>query len=433
LRVGWHFARTRWGLRFRDRASLEAWQAARISSFLAKTLPRAPFYREWAGASLSQLPVVDKRVLMERFDELNTAGVRLDDALAVALEGERSRDFRRGLRGDIAVGMSSGTTGRPGVFLVSRAEREMWAGVMLARALSIELVKIIATRRAPLRVAFFLRADSQLYQSLSGNRIDFRFYDLGRGIEAHRVALEAQAPEVLVAPARTLRWLADSGMQVHPMRVISVAEVLEAGDGAAIEEAFGVPVAQLYQCTEGFLGYTCEHGTIHLNEEFVHVEPEWIDDERFVPVVTDFTRFTQLIVRYRLNDILRVRAQPCPCGRPGRAIDAIEGRSDEVLWLPGQDRSRLVPLFPDALRRAVLAALPMGRDYRIEQRLLEWRVSVDDADPGAHSILAAALVQHCAFAGACAPRVVPMEHAPDPMDRKRRRIRCIEPAQLEAA
>jgi phenylacetate-coenzyme A ligase PaaK-like adenylate-forming protein len=66
-------------------------------------------------------------------------------------------------------------------------------------------------------------------------------------------------------------------LRIAPSHVISVAEVLEDSDREAVRAAFGVPTHQLYQATEGFLGYTCEHGTLHLNESFVHIEPDWLD------------------------------------------------------------------------------------------------------------------------------------------------------------
>lgn len=244
---------------------------------------------------------------------------------------------------------------------------------MLARTLDRELLKDILMRRAPLRVAFFLRANSSLYTTLKSRRIDFRFFDLQRGAFAHLTSLTHFKPDVLVAPASVLAWLATESLAgraaISPRRVISVAEVLEPDDEQKIREAFGKTVHQLYQCTEGFLAYTCEHGVLHLNEEFVHVEPEWIDAShtRFTPIITDFTRRTQMFVRYRLNDILRVRAQPCACGRVTRTLAAIDGRLDDVLWLPSADRTRLLPLFPDSLRHAFTRDVTNVVDYRIEQ------------------------------------------------------------------
>ena len=157
-------------------------------------------------------------------------------------------------------------------------------------------------------------------------------------------------------------------LALAPKKVISVAEVLEAQDRALIVQAFGA-VHEIYQATEGFLASTCEHGVLHLNEEYVHVEPQWLDREqrRFVPVITDFTRITQPIVRYRLDDILLARARPCLCGRATRAIDGIEGRCDDMLVLPAAD-DESISVFADVLTRAFAQALPADCDYRLAQQ-----------------------------------------------------------------
>ena len=110
------------------------------------------------------MPPVGKAEMMADFDRFNTAGVRLADALAVALAAERSRDFAPLLPGGIAVGLSSGTSGNRGVFLAAPAERDEWAGTMLARVLPGPLW-------AAHRVAFFLRASSALYTRLGSRNI----------------------------------------------------------------------------------------------------------------------------------------------------------------------------------------------------------------------------------------------------------------------
>ena len=368
------FTHTRWGLRFRDRASLERWQDTRLAEFMRTTLRGAPFYRGFTGPDLASLPIVDKSITLAQFAAFNTRGISLDDATNAALAAEQLRARPDGFDPRLTAGLSSGTQGRRGVFLASSNERATWAGILLARTLERDLLRDILIRRAPLRVAFFLRANSSLYTTLKSRRIDFRFFDLQHGAFAHVVPLTQFEPEVLVAPASVLAWLAAESLagrvMIQPRRVISVAEVLEPDDEQIIRVAFGKTVHQLYQCTEGFLAYTCEHGVLHLNEEFVHVEPEWIDEShtRFTPIITDFTRRTQMFVRYRLNDILRVRTQPCACGRVTRTLAAIDGRLDDVLWLPSADRSRLLPLFPDVLRHTFTRDVAHSGDYRIEQR-----------------------------------------------------------------
>jgi putative adenylate-forming enzyme len=438
LRLAWHLACTRWRPRFRDRAAFEAWQAKRIQRFLDRHLARAPWYRPYAGLPLSALPVVDKAAMLARFDGMNTAGVNLHEATRTGLAAETTRDFAPELR-SLTVGLSSGTQGPRGVFLVSPAERARWAGIMMARALTPALMRRLLVGLQPVRVAFFLRANSNLYATLKSRRVDFRFYDLTQGVDVHLPALAAQQPDLLVAPSSVLARLArcalegkpEGGLPIRPARAIAVAEVLEADDRVLIERAFGAPVHQLYQCTEGFLGYTCDAGTLHLNEEYVHIEPEWLDEARtrFVPIVTDFSRTTQLVVRYRLGDVLRVRAAPCACGAPGRAIEAIEGRSDDVLWLYGLGGGAAAPLYPDSVRQAVTAAPITLPDYRIEQHGDAWRIAVADigtSGDASHAALETALRSLAARHALAPPAFVRMPFVAGDAHAKRRRIRCVE-------
>lgn len=368
-----HFVRTRWALDFHDRSKLEVWQQARLHRFIRDVLPRASYYRDRKALVLADLPIMDKAAMIDDFKARNTRGIRFDEAFEIGLKAETTRDFAPSL-GDLTVGLSSGTTGNRGVFLVSPIERLRWAGILLGRALPQHLLhRMLSPWQSPLRIAFFLRANSNLYTTLNSRRIDFTFHDLLLGAEAAVPNLNRSKPDVLVGPPSLLRALAvEAGagrLTIAPSHVISVAEVLEGCDREAVSAAFGVVTHQLYQATEGFLGYTCEHGTLHLNESFVHVEPHWLDTDRtrFQPIITDFTRETQLIVRYRLNDVLRVAEQACPCGRAERAIAAIEGRADEVLWLPARGTGKPVAIYPDLIRRAMLFAGDTVRDFEVTQ------------------------------------------------------------------
>ena len=425
------FAGARWGRRPLDRAALVAWQEARLARFLRDVLPRAPFYRD-RPRTLAELPVVDKATTLARFAEFNTVGVSLDHALEVALAAERSRDFAPTLPGGITVGLSSGTSGTRGVFLVSDAERARWAGVLLARLLTTASLRRIAGWGRPLRIAFFLRANSNLYATLGSRRIAFAFHDLLEPLAAHVTRLNDCAPDVLAAPPTVLRLLteaASSGaLTIAPRQVVSVAEVLEVDDATAIAAAWGVPVQQVYQATEGFLGATCAHGRIHLNEDLLHIEPEWIADGaatpmRFHPIVTDFTRTTQVVARYRLDDVLRVAVDDCPCGAPTRSLASIEGRADDVLWRPGAD-GRPLAIFPDVVRRAM--ALVGGlRDYRLEQHGGEWRVRVQPLEPDLAVSVRRELAAMTARLGAVPPVVQVGPWEDTPLSGKRRRIRCL--------
>ena len=442
IRTAATFARARWGLRFSNRERLWHWQRRRLDQFLARQLSRASFYRSYVGARLADLPIVDKAVVLADFAAFNTRGISLERALSVALAAERSRDFLPTLD-DLTVGLSSGTSGTRSVFLVSPEERQRWSGLVLARLLTTaSLRQLMQPWQPPLRIAFSLRANSNLYESVSHRRVRFTFHDLLDPFELHLRRLNADRPHVLVAPPTVLRRLAgsalDGALRIAPAQVVSVAEVIEADDRELIGRAFGVPIQEVYQATEGFLGASCRAGRIHLNEEFLHVEPEWIDADRrrFRPIVTDFTRTTQLVVRYRLDDVLRDSAGPCPCGAVTRSLEAVEGRADDVLWLPPKGGGPARAVFPDGVRRSMAVAWPI-RDYRIEQRDTTWHVQLDLDSAGSLDAESAVQRELDAMADGLglAPPAIRFEMwcAPSPLD-KRRRIRSVTPpAVIEKA
>ncbi len=363
LRILREFVAVRWFRPLRTRAAIERRQQRLLRSHLRFLRRRSPYFRGLlATRSFSDLPLMDKSVMMSRFDEINTVGVGKDEALALAIANERSRDFDADL-GSNSVGLSSGTSGHRGLFVVSSAERDAWVGTVLARTLP----------RGTLfghRIALFLRADNTLYESVGSRAVSFRYFDVYADMDANIARLREYRPTILVAPPSVLRLIARAadagGFDVVPQRVYSVAEVLEISDDQRIAASLGQSVLhQLYQCTEGFLAHTCEHGVIHLNEDNILVEREALDGERFTPIVTDLRRRAQPIVRYRLGDVLRERTSPCPCGSALTAIERIEGREGDTLLFRSLD-GRDLPVFADVITRALLFADGFD-EYRITQ------------------------------------------------------------------
>ena len=308
------------------------------------------------STSLNDYPVIDKRIFMQHFEDINAYGIGREEALAVALKAEESRDFSPVLRTasgrEITVGLSSGTSGSRGIFLVSPEESALWAGYMLRRMLPRPYL-------ARHSIAFFLRANSNLYTAVRNPLIRFEFYDLMRGLDEHVPRLNAQNPSILIAPAQVLQQLAlRADVSVRPKRTVSVAEVLEPQVRTLVERRFGSPVHQIYQCTEGFLAHTCRYGSLHLNEDMVYIEKDWIDEGsgRFAPVITDFNRKSQPVIRYRLDDVLVADGTPCPCGhrRTLRRHPRRAHRRRKAL----RPVCRLRPPRPDCGRRG--AGIPRG-------------------------------------------------------------------------
>ena len=365
LAVVWYFIRARYLQHFRTRKALRSYQKQRVLRQLAYFKEHSPYFKGISVHSFEdfrKLPLMNKAFMMEHFNALNCVGIDRDEALSLAIDGEKQREFSEKL-GGISVGLSSGTSGARGLFLVSDRERALWAGTVLAKFLPKG--KLFGHR-----IAFFLRADNNLYETIDSKLIRFRYFDLLRDMGENLSELADYRPTLLVAPPSVLLCIARAmergELRIKPEKVISVAEVLRAEDAAYLKAQFGLSVIhQAYQCTEGFLGYVCECGNFHLNEELVLIEREYLDETRFVPIVTDFTRQSQPIVRYRLNDILVEKRGHCPCGNPATMIRYIEGREDDVFYFAGI-RQKEVAVFPDFISRCVIYAEGV-QNYKVVQ------------------------------------------------------------------
>lgn len=365
LAVVWYFIRARYLRHFRTRKALRSYQKQRVLRQLAYFKEHSPYFKALSVHSFEdfrKLPLMNKEFMMEHFNALNCVGIDRDEALSLAIDGEKQREFSEKL-GGISVGLSSGTSGARGLFLVSDRERALWAGTVLAKFLPKG--KLFGHR-----IAFFLRADNNLYETIDSKLIRFRYFDLLRDMGENLSELSDYRPTLLVAPPSVLLGIARAmergALRINPEKVISVAEVLRAEDAAYLKAQFGLSVIhQAYQCTEGFLGYVCECGNFHLNEELVLIEREYLDAHRFVPIVTDFTRQSQPIVRYRLNDILVEKRGHCPCGNPATLIRYIEGREDDIFYFAGI-RQKEVAVFPDFISRCVIYAEGV-KNYKVVQ------------------------------------------------------------------
>ena len=76
-------------------------------------IKHSKFYSEYKGKKLNEFPIIDKNIMMTNFNEMNTVGLNKDKAIQIAINSEKSRDFKVKY-GKITVGLSSGTSGAEG-------------------------------------------------------------------------------------------------------------------------------------------------------------------------------------------------------------------------------------------------------------------------------------------------------------------------------
>lgn len=349
LRTAWR-ARDRWSteqLADHDRHAVEV---LRQHAFA-----RSAFYRRhhagMARAPLQDLPIVTKADLMSAFDEAVTdPGLRLRDVdehlrTLVARGGDPGRPWR----GRWWVAATAGTTGRRGVFVWNRTE---WATVLASYARANGWAGVRVGVRQPLRVAVVSSLVPTHQSAVVGASLQSRLVptlrlDATAPIQQTVAALNDFRPRVLVGYASALRPLATEQragrLQIAPQAVMSASEVLSAAAARELAEAWGSTPYNVYAATEtAGLASPCELGRLHLYEDLVICE---VVDATGAPVapgdtgsrllVTVLFSRTLPLIRYELTDRVTLSSAPCPCGKPFRTLDAVEGRLEDMLQLPG--------------------------------------------------------------------------------------------------
>lgn len=352
--------------KFKSRKQIEKVQHAGMKKHVKFIRKNSPFYaRHWDGLTdeqWSKFPLIDKTIMMENLGDLLTVRLDVAQATKLAKKAEQSRDFSSKI-GPYSIGFSSGTSGSRGMHFVSEKEQASWAGFMLSRGLDDSIL----SRQ---KIGLILRANSNTFESIGSKRIKFQFYDLMKPLEEiHQMILQDDL-DILIGPPSVLRYLADVKSPLKVKKLVSAAEVLDEIDRKHIEQHFGQVTHQFYSSTEGEIAATCEFGTLHLNEGIMVIQKEWVDEEKgwYHPIISDFKRSTQPIIRYRLNDILVASKQPCKCGDARESIDSIMGRQDDIFLLKKRNGGDYEQIVPDFIRRAVMQMHPDITAYRAIQR-----------------------------------------------------------------
>ena len=140
---------------------------------------------------------------------------------------------------------------------ISEKEQAGWAGFMLARGLDGSIF-------SKHRIGLILRANSNTFESVGSNRIEFKFYDLMKPLEEIHESILQDKLDILIGPPSVLRYLSDVKSPLKVRKLVSAAEVLDDIDRRHIEAHFGQIVHQFYSSTEGEIAATCELTLIHI-------------------------------------------------------------------------------------------------------------------------------------------------------------------------
>lgn len=364
-----------WRATKHGRAGIVERQQRRLADLVAFARQNSRYYAEkYRGlpdtiTDIRQLPITTKPDLMAHFDEWVT-DARITRTSAEAFVHDKSLIGHQ-FHDEYTISTTSGTTGVPAILIYDVNMMAVVAALNIMRSVPAWLTwgELGRMLRAGARTAsvwategHFLgisMARRQLIQRPS-RASRMKIISVLSPVSEIVKQLNDFQPAMLNAYATAASLLADEQtagrLSIHPLLMLTSSESLPPDERERISQAFGgAKVRDNYGASEFVAaGYDCGHGWLHINADWVILEPV---DEQYQPVppgttshavlLTNLANRVQPIIRYEMGDRITVNPEPCACGSPLPAI-RVEGRTDDVLRLV-TSAGEVVPVLPLAL------------------------------------------------------------------------------------
>jgi len=370
---------------------------AKLRERVAYAWERSDFYRRLWGSAGVGPNTLHTLADLRRFPLVTKDAIRDDQAASPPFGSNLCCDPAEIAR----VHGTSGTTGRPVLFAISRDD---WERIGAAHA------RIMWSFGVRPEDTVFLASFFSLYMGSWGALAGAE--TLGATVFPYGAGVPGQTERSLDYLA-LVRPTVFYGTPSYALHLAKVAEERgddprelgfrimffsgEAGAGipatkARIESTFGatcIDTGSMAEMTPWMTNAECDERTgMHLWDDIVYTEIvdrdtlEPIDgDGEGVPVYTHLERSSQPMIRLLSADLTRVTSEPCPCGRTYRRLpEGIYGRIDDMLVIRGAN------VYPHVIENTLRTTPGLGVEYRLvverpgELDLLT--VECESSDPG---------------------------------------------------
>ena len=253
--------------RFLSRNNLKAYQLKELQSLIAFSKEHSPYYKETLAnveinklIDIQKLPIINKAIMMEHFDKLNTVGLHKDEVMREALEKELNKDYLGYYKDEFVLGLSSGTSGNKGLYVTPKSLTKRLPFVFLARS-------GIPLKLLPYRILFMLRVFSQGFNDINSPFISLKYLSTMTPIEEVIEGINSLKINILMAPPSLCRLLLPHAHLIKiPLKmIVTYAEVLEKEEKERLKELFQCKVIEIYQASEGQFASACSKGKLHIS------------------------------------------------------------------------------------------------------------------------------------------------------------------------
>ena len=332
-------------------------QHRRFKKLLRHVLQKSRFYKRYYqehgiterdvdGVKPEDLPVIDKQIMMENYDELVCDPALKKDALEQFIN--ESPDAGIKYKSKYTVIHTSGSSGTIGLFVYGPRD---W---VVVKAIGLRMAAVGFNPLARTRLAFVGAAEGHYATVTSvrnAPRLLFKVITLSVNSPLEETCRDAEhfRPDGLIGYASAIGLLAQEQIARHisiaPKKIWCTGEPLTPAIRTSIEKAFSVNPINIYGTSETMtLGTECNHShRLHLFDDWFSAQ---VVNEALQPVkpgqtgrviITNLYNYTQPLIRYQMDDEIVLSTEPCLCGWPFSVIDKIAGRHEESLWFTKAD------------------------------------------------------------------------------------------------
>lgn len=274
----------------------------------------------------------------------------------------------------VRIHSSSGTTGIPTVIYYTAGDLDRWTD-LLARS-------IVATGAGPADVFQNMMSYGLFTGGLGlhygAERVGMTVIPVGGGntqrqlqimkdfgttvlhiTPSYLLHIHQRMPEFNVCPADLNLKMAWMGAEPHSENT-----------RLKLQELYGIDIYNSYGLSEmngPGVAFECVYkNDLHVWEDGYIIEiidpatGEVLPDGQEGEVVfTNLIRHALPLLRYRTRDLAFIHPEPCPCGRTGRRMSRITGRTDDMLIVNG------VNVFPSQIEEVLMSIPEVGTNYQI--------------------------------------------------------------------
>ena len=316
------------------------------SEYYKRTFEKAGITSENINSvPLQQFPVMNKKILMEHFDELVTKKEIKQKELA-----EFDKDKKQALfQGQYHVVHSSGSTGKPRYFVYDeKAWEQMLTGIIRGAFWGMTWKDIIKLLRVKPKILYIAATDGRyggamaIGDGVKGLKCSQHILDINKPIAEWKKIVKEFNPNIIIGYPSAIKMLAEEmdnprNNSICVNRVISCGEPLNLGLRKYLENTFGCPVINFYGASESLaLGVegSIEDG-MYLFDDMNIVEV--LDGEMYI---TCLYNYSQPLIRYHISDKIQIRDKNPKDKYSFTKAEVLLCRNEDVMWFRKEDGTK---------------------------------------------------------------------------------------------